>query len=307
MQLEKFKPRDAVPILLEMGIPTFFKTWTLARLLGWICLDQRHGRREPNPKTGRSSNRVRFRDRNARLLGHLALACVLDRSVQPARIADDQIVRDMLGLFMTSGGFRPFIESRRGARNLLWRAGKKGRYLHEALKDLDYVHKITSYICRYNKYAANHSNVAAQNKLTLGYAKCFVENQCAGFRLSKISKIWERNNQAAPYIFAFYPVFSEITAQAHSIYDLVDGLDSLAQDQSRINELIGIAGHTADILAGMDVRNVRQKDFKKAIRVEPKLADFNDDELQMIEKIDPHELSEKDLQDYQPKPPKVRK
>jgi hypothetical protein len=107
MQLEKFKPREAVTILRESEIPTFFKTWALARLLGWICLDQRHGQREDNPSTGRSSNRVRFRDRNARLLGHLALASVLDRSLKPARIADDETVRDMLGLFMTSGGFRP--------------------------------------------------------------------------------------------------------------------------------------------------------------------------------------------------------
>jgi hypothetical protein len=40
----------------------------------------------------------------------------------------------------------------------------------------------------------------------------------------------------------------------------------------------------------MGVRNVRLKDFKKVAPVKPKLADFNDDELRMIEKINPHEL-----------------
>jgi hypothetical protein len=307
MQLEKFRPREAVTILRNSEIPTFFKTWALARLLGWICLDQRHGQRTDNPSTGRSNNRVRFRDRNARLLGHLALACFLDRSLKPTQMAEDETVRAMLGLFMTSGGFRPFIESRRGARSLLYVKADKNGYLHKAVKELDYVHKITSYICRYNKYVAHHSDVAARCKLTVRYAKCFVQNQGSKFGFSKLSKIWEDNKQAAPYIFAFYSVFSEITAQAHSIDDLVDGLDSLAEDQSRINELLGVAGHTADILAGMSVRNVRQKDFEKVTRMEPELADFNDDELQMIEKIDPGELSKEDQQDYRPGPPKMRK
>jgi hypothetical protein len=164
MSLAKFKPREAVRILRDPPLQHFLKTWALARLLGWICLDQQ---------------RSRFRDRNAKLAGHLVLACLLDRRLRPSQIQNDNTAREMLGVFMNSGGFRLFVESRLGARSMLNRAGNK------AAKDLGYVHRIMSYLCRYFRLVTDHSDVADGSKLTLEYAKLFVAKQGREFESSE--------------------------------------------------------------------------------------------------------------------------
>ena len=168
-------------------------------------------------------------------------------------------------------------------------------------EDLDYVHKMMSYICRYNSHVANHSEFAESRKLTIEYAKRFVEKQQQKFGLSKISKIWEENKQAAPYVFAFYPVFSQISAQAHSIDELVNILEFLAADQNRIEELLAVARHTVNILTSMAVRNVRQRDFQDVPPVMPKLEVFSADEIHIISAINPENLSMKDAQPWRPK------
>src|SRR5271157_3264734 len=74
---------------------------------------------------------------------------------------------DVVGLFMA---LLSFVESAPRAYRLkasnaappfstsAGTSAKKSGYLHKAVKDLDYVHKIMSYICRYNKYVANHGS-----------------------------------------------------------------------------------------------------------------------------------------------------
>jgi hypothetical protein len=296
MSPAKFKPREAVRILRDPPLQQFLKTWALARLLGWICLDQQ-----------RSS----FRDRNAKLAGHLALACLLDRRLRPSQIQHDNTAREMLGVFMNSGGFRLFVESRLGAKSMLNRARNK------ATKDLGYVHRIMSYLCRYFRLVTDHGDVADGSKLTLEYAKLFVANQGRefetkkisgtnkqqekGYKITKIGDIWETNKQAAPYVFAFNAVFADILAQAHSIDQLVDGLERLAENQELLNRLLGEAAHAADVLATTRVRGIRKQDFEDVTRVQPRLAAFNDDEMQNIKKINPHRLSEKDKLHYRPR------
>ena len=215
---------------------------------------------------------------------------------------------------MNSGGFRLFVESRLGSRSMLNRARNK------AAKDLGYVHRIMSYLCRYTRHVTDHSDVADGSKLTLEYAKRFVAKQGRefessetnkisetnkqseqGYKITKIGEIWETNKQAAPHVFAFNAVFADILAPARSIDQLVDGLEHLAENQNLLNELLGAAAHAADVLATTRVRGVRKQDFKDVIRVEPLLAAFNDDEMQNIKKINPHQLSEKDKLPYRPR------
>ena len=93
-QLQKFKPHEALGILLDTNRPTFWKTWALARFLGWMCRDQRSGRRRDH------SNKPRFRSENAKLTGQMALASLLDRQLQSERGKKDiEALLEMLMLF----------------------------------------------------------------------------------------------------------------------------------------------------------------------------------------------------------------
>jgi hypothetical protein len=286
MQLKKFRPREAIEILLDQKRPLFFKTWALARLFTWMCLDQRPGRR--NPKTGHG-NRSRFRSKNAKYAGHLTIACLLDRGFQAGQIdKEDDTLRQMFKLFMSSGGFGVFIESPRGVRSLLSRAKK-------ARKQLWCVYQITDYLCRYEKYRSGGS------KSTIYYAKQFFEKaRDKKYSPRIITKFWELNKQAAPYVYAFYPTFSFGVRRVRSIAEATDALEQLAANQEVLNRLLGRAAYAATILKGK-ARDVREKDFRNVARIEPQLAPFNVDEAQIIEGMGPKQLSKKDLKDYRPK------
>ncbi len=290
MHLKKFRPREAIELLLDQKHPTFLKTWALARLFTWMCLDQRPGRR--NPRTGRG-NRPRFKSKNAKYAGHLAIACLLDHGFQAAGQVDkeDDTLQQMFKLFMSSGGFGLFIESPRGVRSLLSRA-------KEARKQLWCVYQITDYLCRYEKYFGGGS------KSTIECAKRFVEKardeNGKEYSLRNITKFWELNKQAAPYVYAFYPTFSFGVRRIRSIAEATDALERLAANQEVLNRLLGRAAYAAAIL-NRKARDVREKDFRNVVRIEPKLVPFGSDEAQIIEAIEPSQLSEKDALDYRPK------
>jgi hypothetical protein len=287
MDLSKFRLRDAVKLLLEPNQPVFLKTWALARLFAWMCLDQRPRRR--NRITGRSSRANRQR-RDAKLAGHLALATLLDRRFKPGQfVKDDETLPGMLSLFFTSGGFGLFLETPRGTRRWLSR-------VRSSTAQLEHVYKILEYLCRYQQ-----SNMD-ERKFTIECAKLFIEATDKKLTKRTLGKYWETTKQAAPYISAFYQFCVSAVDQATSIDQFVEVLDQLAKNQRRLEQLLGQAAHTADILVRMRVRSVRVRDFAKAERVEPQLAAFNADEIKIIDKIDPHKLSEKDAQPYKPKP-----
>ena len=159
MDLKKFRLRDAVSLLLEPNQPVFLKTWALARLLAWMCLDQRPRRR--NRITGRSSPAKRQR-RDAKLAGHLALATLLDRRLKPGQFDKDDETLGVLSLFFTSGGFGLFLESPRGTRGWLSR-------VRRSTAQLEYVHKIVEYLCRYQQSKMD------ERKFTIECAKLFIE------------------------------------------------------------------------------------------------------------------------------------
>jgi hypothetical protein len=71
-----------------------------------------------------------------------------------------------------------------------------------ANRELGYVYKIIDYMCRYRAHIGDDEN------LSIDSAKSFIElSEEKGHGLSKISKIWEKYKNAAPYIFASYPFF----------------------------------------------------------------------------------------------------
>src|ERR1700722_13521994 len=120
MRLEKFRPRDDVKILLDHNAPSFCKTWSRARLMTWMAIDQQRGKRKPKGNSDAETNQPRFRKRNARMAGHFTLSSLLARADEsPKGLA-------ILSLFLKSGGFRLFLEGPRSAKG--WLSGLKSAH-----------------------------------------------------------------------------------------------------------------------------------------------------------------------------------
>src|ERR1700687_458086 len=185
MNIKSFGPRDSVKILDKdfESDAAFLKTWALARLWGWSILDQPPVRRRPQ------ASGTRFRSRNARQVGHIILALLLDQHLARSRENESEL-RLMLGLVRECGGFSAGHHGP-GARALLRNAKKSAI-------ELQYVYLITQFMCRYHKYLPDG------DKFQIESAKLFVEQNFlkGSYGESKISKIWEKYRRAAPYIFA---------------------------------------------------------------------------------------------------------
>ena len=135
MNFKRFKPRDSVKILdkAPKSGATFLKTWALARLLGWLILDQRPGSEI-------------FRSRNARQAGHVILAHLLDQHLaEPyAGSHNNEPLGGMMALFRECGGFSGGLRGP-GEKTLLRKAKK-------STIELQYVYLITQFMCRYRRY-----------------------------------------------------------------------------------------------------------------------------------------------------------
>jgi hypothetical protein len=294
MDATKFKLRDAVDILLDSKRPVFVKIWVLARLMAWMCLDQRPRRHDK--KTGRLVQPNPHRT-DAKLAGHLALASLLHRRLKPGSFdGDDDTLRGLLLLFLQSGGFGRFLKGPRGGRRWL-------KKIKTSIERLMYVRAIVSYLCRYEISGMD------KTKFNIECAKNYIEKTDEELKARTFGKYWEQSKQAAPYIFAFYPLLTSIFAGSNSIDQFVDALEQLAKNDQQLNQLLGEAAYAADTLASSRARRVRQGDFKGVKRMEPQLAAFIADEVQIIGAVDARRpLSKKDLEDYRPKsitPPKA--
>jgi hypothetical protein len=285
MELEKFRPGRAVRILADQpknNETAFLRTWALAQLLAWAILDQRPGKRPPKEaRLGSDKPKKRkIRTANAKLAGQMRLACLLDRHLSRGQTGSEEYkekLRLMLALFMECGGFASCFKGW-GARDLLYDA-------KDANRQLGYVYRIVDSMCRYSKRSGATEN---DPNFTIESAKSFVERYATkGYGPSKISKIWERYRNAAPYIFAVYRFFSFRLEKAKSIDEIVDWLEKFASDRERLARFLARAAFASDVLAGK-ARNVRQLDFENIERIAPPLRPFNDTELAIINNNDPN-------------------
>jgi hypothetical protein len=277
-QLKRFRPREALTIINSSAGQgkTALRTWALARLLAWAILDQRPGKRPPKTQGGGVKKLLGrgLRTKNARHVGHLVLAVLLDRQLQrKGARKDDKTLRGMLALFQLSGGFGVFVQSR-GAKGLLAQAKR-------ASSDLRCVYRIVNYMCRYEKYLGN-----ADDNFTIESAKEFVRKH---FReknkgSSKISKIWEKYKTASPHIFAIYPTW-RVLQRMKTFHNVVDACERLATDKKRLEKLMGRAAYAADVM-NRKARNVRVSDFTAIRRVAPPLLCLTNRELDVIATID---------------------
>jgi hypothetical protein len=262
--LKAFTPRGAVKILTEPDTPIFMKTWALARLLAWAVLEQRPGKRRA------------LRTRSAKQVGRLTIAGLLHRRIgEYGARQEDETLELMFAVFTTTGSFGALVEGR-GSRALLSAA-------KHASRELSYVYQIVSFLCRHKKY------IGGGVKFDIETAKVFVaKNMHEGdgtYRVSKISKIWEKYKQAAPFIFAFYGYFSSPLKRTKSPGQIIDFLEKLASKQPRLTAIIGRAAYAADII-DQRARGVRLGDFKCLARVEPPLRPFDQEERAIYNSID---------------------
>jgi hypothetical protein len=277
-QLKRFRPREALTIINSSAgeDKTALRTWALARLLAWAILDQRPGKRLPKTQGGGAEKLPRrgLRTKNARQVGHLVLAVLLDRQLQrKGARKDDKTLRGTLALFQLCGGFGVLVQSR-GAKGLLAQAKR-------ASTDLRCVYRIVSYMCRYEKYLGN-----ADDNFTIESAKEFVRKHFGEEKKgsSTISKIWERYKTASPHIFAIYPSW-KFLQRMKTFHEVVDACQWLVTDKKHLEKLIGRAAYAADVM-NRKARNIRISDFKAVNRVAPPLLCFTKRELNVIASID---------------------
>jgi hypothetical protein len=264
-----FRPRSAVKILNDgevTEVTGFLKTWTLARLLAWMILDQ------PPRKTKRGTRRLRRA--NANHAGLVVLALLLHLRYH-ANSKTDETLKQMFLLWLKCDGFSACFQ-RWGGKALLSRAQKANR-------ELQCVFRIVDYMCRYACWRGEHKN---DPNFTIQSAKYFVEKfyQEEGMGESKISKIWEKYKQAAPYIFAA-DMFVVHLVNISTIQELIDALQKIARDQACLTRFIGEAAYAADVLS-RKARNIRRRDFRNITRVTPKIRPFSEDQLMVIDSID---------------------
>jgi hypothetical protein len=79
--------------------------------------------------------------------------------------------------------------------------------------------------------------------------------------VSKIEKIWLKYKDAAPYIYAFYPIVSRaLKRDTKYPENILLFLQALSGNEARLHKLIGRAAYASDVLHGI-ARNVRTRDF----------------------------------------------
>ena len=176
IKITRFSPRRAIKRLVKAEtkgskIYAVLKTWELARLLGWVVLDQQPGTRRPKAKASdkSKSSKRRMRKSNARRTGDIMLAWLLDDILKETRKRrsneDDSDFKLIIALIKSRGGFSKLVEGRSG-KLLLAQAARK-------LRELGYIYQLIDFLCRYKGHNPDNS------KFDIKAAFYFVEKQHA--------------------------------------------------------------------------------------------------------------------------------
>jgi hypothetical protein len=286
----KFGPNKAVGTLVlpvttgntAATVLVPLKILALTELLAWAILDQPENRTRLPDRKKKAPTRP-TRTVNARRAGFLALARELDRAVAGRR-EELPAAKMLMTKIMLSGGFLDVTDGRSGRS--IKNAAKK------SLRALDCVYEITSFMCRYHKQFGREGP-----KFSLTHAKHFA---VANYRrkaahrdsephdlwqFSKVSQVWERYKDAAPYIFATPRYLRRSLERATSTRQLLDALAKVASSPMAVRTFIGKAAYAADVLAKR-AHQVRVSDFDGVSRIEPKSKAFGPEEISIIENID---------------------
>jgi hypothetical protein len=212
------------------------------------------------------------RVRSAREAGIAAVALLLER----ASLEEDRKQEELLlGALKKRGGYRAFLE--------YWSppAAMFTRVRHSLVK-LFYVYEIVQFLIRSRK-----SGAPLKLGINRAYAFLGKSKDERGYGPAGIQKIWLCNKDAAPLIYAFYPLL-KMAARGDQPEDILRFVDTIISNKKRLKRMLGTAAYVADLLSKSRVRDVRLSDFDGVAPVAPIVRSFNADELKDISSYDPN-------------------
>jgi hypothetical protein len=204
--------------------------------------------------------------------GIAALALLLERaSLKEDRKQEELLLRAL----KRRGGYRAFLEYWSPPAAMFTRA-------RHSLEKLFYVYEIIQFLIRSKK-------TGAPPKLGINRAYHFLglSREERGHGPASIEKIWLHNKDAAPLIYAFYPLLKK-AAQGDQPEDILRFVDTIISNEKRLKRMLGTAACVADLLSESRVREVRLSDFVGVAPAAPIVRPFNDDELKLISSYDPN-------------------
>jgi hypothetical protein len=203
--------------------------------------------------------------------GTAALALLLERaSLKEDRKQEDLLLRAL----KRRGGYRAFLEYRSAPAAMFTR-------VRHSLEKLWYVYEIVQFLIRSKKTGAPPKLGINSAYRVLGKSK-----DERGHGEASIEKIWLCNKDAAPLIYAFYPLLKK-AARGDQPEDILRFVDNIISNKKRLKRMLGTAAYVADLLSKLRVRKVRLSDFVGIAPVAPIVRPFNDDELKDISGYDP--------------------
>lgn len=155
--------------------------------------------------------------------------------------------------------------------------------VRHSLEKLFYVYEIVQFLIRSKK-------IGAPPKLGINNAYHFLgkSKDERGYGPAGIQKIWLCNKDAAPLIYAFYPLLKMAARRGDQPEEILRFVDTIISNEKRLKRMLGTAAYVADLLSKSRVRDVRLFDFVNVARVAPIVRSFNADELNDIHSYDPN-------------------
>jgi len=243
---------------------TVLRKWALARLIAWVFLDQRAGRRG-------------IKTRKARCAGHLILMDAINTSLAKSE-RDNGELELMFALFIQSGGF-DLAKNTPSAKSML------SQFI-AATKATEAVFEIVNHLCRikiHGHQVRSQSPAAAKDPFTIDSAKQLVANNAdtrGNSAMSRISKTWEKYKASAPFIYALHSHMRRFkTAEPDKA---ASWIQRAATNQKRMLRILGAAAYAADVLNECGARRVRMHHVKKVKRVVPQCRPFTDEEINLV-------------------------
>ena len=287
--LKKFRPRKALMVLTNPEKPSYLKAWALASLLVWAVLDQSPGLGSLK-RRGNGPPRRKIRTTSAKTAGVFTIAYILDQQFKRADYGVNRDLMPLVNFFFDIGGLLSCIDSH-GAQGIL-----EDISVDVVQKEIPYVYYIVEYLCKYEiSYDGRRSSYR-----TIGAAQEFTR-KCAPdgdktYESSKIQQIWLEYKSAAPYIYAFYPLFRlyyRRTSKQYSgkkdvkIADIFEFIRRVASKQRVISRMVGHVSYAAHLLHATKARDVRINDFKDVPAVPPCIRSFSKEERDLLENYQP--------------------
>ena len=139
----------------------------------------------------------------------------------------------------------------------------------------EYVFEIVDYLLRYDRFPDGRDRFKLEDAKDFAWAK-----RGKVLKLRTVTKYWEENRLAAPYIYAFFRYRSFRAADETRPEHVINWLTLLFSKGRRVRRLFGQAAYAADVLA--KIVDQREGDFLDVERECPQITPFSAAELELV-------------------------